>query len=485
MPLEEITSAHPIEMKRSDFVYRHGLTHEKNRNIYKEFGYPRTITFQDYQEHYERQDIADAVISKPPEDTWKESPLIIPVGEDQTSALTQAIEQIASRTGLWSKLERADRISGIGCFGVLLIGYADGRPLRFPVGSVSGKAYGLLYLKPYSQGNVKIKSQVIDPADPRFGLPEIYQIKFGDTEGKSNVLKWTDVHYSRIIHIAENLNEDEIYGKPRLKAIFNRLIDMDKVSGSGAEGFWEMATRWVLFNIDMESSDTMSDADKDEMKEALEKLRNNYEKYLRTQGVDIKTLDPVEIQPEETFNMILSLISAGTGIPKRILIGSERGELASSQDQANWFGKIETRRTKFAEPVILRPLIDSLMDHGVLEKTPYEVEWPNLFELNALEEAEKTLKYSESISKLSPDPIADGIVSPAEIRGKILMALDLPDEEIEQTEVERELEQEGVGAKEWDALHGKLVDAKAKRSDGTGGKNKIIRAMKRLVGART
>ena len=37
------------------------------------------------------------------------------------------------------------------------------------------------------------------------------------------------------------------------------------------------------------------------------------------------------------------MISAETGIPKRILTGSERGELASSQDRDNWFERYPER----------------------------------------------------------------------------------------------------------------------------------------------
>ena len=58
----------------------------------------------------------------------------------------------------------------------------------------------------------------------------------------------------------------------------------------------------------------------------------------------------------------MKLISAASGIPLRIMTGSERGELASTQDDGNWASRIEERQLHFAEPMILRPLIDRLIE---------------------------------------------------------------------------------------------------------------------------
>lgn len=462
---------------RASLLSRAGLQFGGKRDIYKVFGYPRDIKFDDYLAYYLRQDLSKAIIAKPPADTWKQAPLIFTKGEDANSKLTAEIDSIAGRTKLWSVLERADRIAGIGDFGILLIGYADGKDLNEPVASMSGGADKLLYLKPYWQGSIKSMTFVKDTKDKRFGLPEVYFIKMSGSESSKTGLENVEVHWSRIIHIAEDLNQNDVFGTPRLQAVFNRMLDMDKISGGSAEGFWEMATRWVLFDLQADADIKMTSEDKEEMKDQLELLRLGYEKYLRTQGVDVKTIDPVEIQPEQAFQVILSLISAGTGIPKRILIGSERGELASSQDQANWFSLIETRRNKFAEPVILRPLIDSLMANKVLTPTEYEVTWPNLFELTALEESEMAKNYGAAVASISPDPIADGVITADEVRQRITPGLELAEIDITPEDreiVRREVNEEGAGAGEWSKLYGDLKVAGR-------WKNRVIARIKKIV----
>jgi hypothetical protein len=53
----------------------------------------------------------------------------------------------------------------------------------------------------------------------------------------------------------------------------------------------------------------------------------------------------------------MALISAGTGIPQRVLMGSEQGKLAAKQDRANWDNRVTDRQTDFAGPLVLRPFV--------------------------------------------------------------------------------------------------------------------------------
>ena len=39
------------------------------------------------------------------------------------------------------------------------------------------------------------------------------------------------VHWTRVIHIAESTLENPIYGIPRLRPVYNRLMDIEKVTG--------------------------------------------------------------------------------------------------------------------------------------------------------------------------------------------------------------------------------------------------------------
>ena len=106
--------------------------------------------------------------------------------------------------------------------------------------------------------------------------------------------------------------------------------------------------------------------------------------------------------PDPTGNAstILDLIAGATGIPKRILIGSERGELASSQDENNWLGRINERREQFAVPVMIRPLLERLILLGVIpapSTSDWSVEWD---ETDGLTDSERTEIAERKISAL-------------------------------------------------------------------------------------
>ena len=79
---------------------------------------------------------------------------------------------------------------------------------------------------------------------------------------------------------------------------------------------------------------------------------------------------------------ILTQIAGARGIPKRILTGSEMGELASSQDRDNWKDQVNGRQTQYAGPYIVRPLVDRLLLYGYLPppkaEGQYEVVWPHI-----------------------------------------------------------------------------------------------------------
>ena len=84
------------------------------------------------------------------------------------------------------------------------------------------------------------------------------------------------------------------------------------------------------------------------------------------------------------------MIAAATRIPKRILIGSERGELASSQDEKSWNDTIEARQKEHCEAAIIRPTVDRLISVGVMPepKDGYTVDWPDLSTPSDKEKAE-------------------------------------------------------------------------------------------------
>jgi hypothetical protein len=385
------------------------------RDMYTILGYKKDIQFADYLAKYDRQDISGRVVDLPAVDTWRNSPEIhdgksSTEEEQPTSAFIQALKGIVNQVQLWHYLTRLDRIAGIGRYGILLIGVAGGSDLGAPIEKNSLKPGGIIYLKPFSEGSATISTYETEKANERYGLPMFYDVL--TIAGQLRV----KVHWSRVIHVAEDLLEDDVLGRPRLKRIYDRLDDLMKIVGGGAEATWNIMDKGMAFTTkDNYIGDTQSLTDLEaEIDEYLHGLR----RYMRLTGIDVKELSSEVVDPTGLFSIIISLIAASADIPQRILIGSERGELASSQDLASWAGRIKARQTQFAEPVILRPFIDRMISAGALP-TPdggaYTIEWPSLFTMSEMERADLALKVGQAAAAFSGG-MPDLIVTPEEVR---------------------------------------------------------------------
>ena len=357
------------------------------RDIYKALGYDRNPNFSSYFSRYKRQDIAKAVVDAPVSASWREKPELIDSEKSET-AFEKTWSKIVRKKRIYHYLARADRLSRIGMFGVLLVGINDSRKLDQPLGKAKGQS-GLLYLRPYTEANVVIQEWEEDMSNPRYGLPKVYSLST-ETGNRTARKEGTSVqvHHSRIIHIASDLIDNDIYGTPALESILNRLQDLELVTGGSAEMFWRGAYPGLALKADADAAFTQDDLDdlEDEVQAYMHELR----RYLRLNNVDVKELSPQVSDPSNHADLLITLIAAAKRIPKRILLGSESGELASSQDERGWLSSMEDRRTEFIEPVILRPLIDMLIKANILPKPKeeYSLMWPALLALSDKEEAD-------------------------------------------------------------------------------------------------
>jgi hypothetical protein len=221
-----------------------------------------------------------------------------------------------------------------------------------------------------------------------------------------------------VIHVAEGLLENEVYGRPRLQRVYNLLDDVLKVVGGSAEATWKLMRKGFVLNIDPEL-DLTPDAVA-ALEEQFDEYDHGLRRYLRTRGMDVSDLGSEVVEPKELFESIISLISAATGIPQRILLGSERGELASSQDASSWAGHVASRQLNFAEPNILRPLIDRLVAWGALPRPSsgvYAITWDPLFEMTDAEKATVAQTWADAAQKAA---LAFGtpVITPEEFRGE-------------------------------------------------------------------
>lgn len=398
----------------------HGQHFGGSRDLYEVMGYPRAITCQDYEETYKRGDIGARIIDAFPDATWREAPIIKAEGDkDGNGAFKKAVDELAEKFKLWYAFSRLDRLMGMGHYGVLHIGVDGGDPVAEPI---QGKSFNILYLAPHGESTAEVTRWDDNVQSPRYGKPLLYNLTTGVARtGQGGGERRITVHQSRCIHVAERALDDEAIGIPRLERIFNRLMDVDKTLGGSAEVYWQNAAMIRAWIADPEVE--WDPEEQDAMKAELEALMHGLRRDVRVRGVQPENLAGNAQDPSGVFEKLIDIIAGSEGIPKRILIGSERGELSSEQDEVNWANRIKERRTQFAAPHVIRPFIDWCILYGVLkapEGGKYTVEWMDNDGLG--EQAKATVAQSKAAALQSyvSTPGAEFVVPQEEFRSKFL-----------------------------------------------------------------
>ena len=385
---------------------------EDVRDYYKEFGWPRTITEEMMRARYQRGGIAGRIVDAFPKATWKGVGWLIE--DDDPDVITEfeaRYDEMEARLNLWRLFRRADILAQLGPFSAILLGLPGTDLSKAPPRSNTSEA--LAYATPFWKPQVKIKTYSRERNSPRFALPETYEFQVADPADPTKSM-WIEVHYTRVVHIAENTLESELFGEPRLHRCWNDLVSLIKVTGGAPEMFWKAAYQGQQWDIDPELKVVTNP---DGTSPTLEKLREQADEYqeglrriITTRGVDVKQLSPKIADPRPTAEMLMDQICGSTEIPKRILLGSERGELASSQDRDNWNDRVNERRDNFAGPVIIRQFAQRLIEAGVLPEVEYKTYWPEMGSLSRTEKADIVVKIAKAQKDagkvyLTPDEI--------------------------------------------------------------------------------
>jgi hypothetical protein len=205
--------------------------------------------------------------------------------------------------------------------------------------------------------------------NPRFGLPVMYRITLNDPrEQHSGIglpLATVFVHWSRVIHLADNLQSSEIFGVPRMRPILYPLLDVRKVRGGSAEGYWKGCVPMLSLETHPELGGD-PEIRLEDMKDALEQMMNGLQRYGVFSGMALKTVPPAALDPTPYLAAQLEAICIQLECPVRVFKGAERGELASSQDDEDWNGRVHGRRVNYVTPRVIVPFIDRLIQLGIL-----------------------------------------------------------------------------------------------------------------------
>lgn len=382
-------------MERYQLARMAGMTFGNKRDLYEVLGYSRILSGKDYRDRYARGGLAHRIVECYPKATWRGG-LEIYDDEDpkHVTEFEKAIVDLNKKLKLWPLLRRLDILAGMSSYAVALLGAPDDPSTELPK---NGK---LLYLTLFSggggpgysgtvgsagdQSDATIADLVQDVKDSRYGLPSTYRLNRLASTPEYN----KPVHWSRILHVAEGCLDNDVYGSPVLEPVWNLLDDLEKCTGGGAEAFWLRVNKGLVLNVEKDAALTAEE--KTALTAQADEYQHQLRRILQTRKVDVKDLGSDVANFANQVDGIITQIAGTLGIPKRILTGSEMGELASSQDRENWRDQVNGRRTEYAEPYILRPFVNRLIEYGYLPQPQggeYFVDWSTMQALTTDERA--------------------------------------------------------------------------------------------------
>lgn len=365
-----------------------------------------------YMNAYRRWGTCARVVDIWPDECWAVYPDVYETEESGTTPFEDSWNELLRSTQAFHHLHRADRLSRIGRFGVVFLGLDDGGdPANPPYGidgktgiSKTDKQRKLLFLRGFDESLVTVEKVVTDLRNPRFGLPETYNFRMAIPNVEEGVLlpiqdtgKLIRVHWTRVLHLADNRLSSEIFGEPAMKPVLNHLIDLRKVAGSSAEMFFKGGFPGFAFETypDLTGEAAM---DEETLAAQIKKYTNGLQRYLATVGGTWKSLQPQVANPNPHMDWYGRLITSTIGVPSRIFFGAESGHLASTQDDFAWRIRLKGRQTKYLDPMVLRPFIDRMIQLNILPPVKeYHTAWQDLRNLSDADRADVALKKVQAL----------------------------------------------------------------------------------------
>lgn len=408
------------------------LTSFQGRRNYQEiFGWDELITAENMLYMYNRGGIAKRVVDAFPDAIWARPPQVWAEGDAVWTAAWDNL--VNGDPKFWANLHRLDKLSRLGHYAVMLLGTdkpALGKPLTV--------ASQLTYMQPYGQTAANIIEWDKNPMSPTFGRPIRYRIypdgglvlsNSTGIESAGGARASFEVHASRVLHVSRGGLEDDVFGQPSMAPIWDYLVDLRKVVGSSSESYWIAANRGLQADVDKDMALAAEDQAALEME--VDEFFNGFRRFIRTKGVEINELKNDIANPTASFDVLVTLISGTTGIPKRILLGSEAGQLASTQDKGNWAERVEEDTALHIGPNIIMPFIQKMIAIGLLPRPQGKLVMlhPDAYRMSPLERGQTQAQTARSIANIvkmleSRESRARNLLTDVEVRAILGFASD-------------------------------------------------------------
>nr|WP_277420986.1 anti-CBASS Acb1 family protein [Escherichia coli] len=407
-------------MRRANYLNAIGIGggNTKRPTLYQEFGYPRTITFNDLYNMYRRNAAGFAVVHRLLEGCWQDYPVIVDGDEAQEAEETNFWEKKVTKfiKKLWPKVKDADRRNMVGRYSALLLQVKDNRNWGQEVDTALVKRLGesaLVKLIPVWEPQLTVAEWDNDRQSETFGQPKMFNFNeqpVGD-EPFVGPMRGEPVHPSRVILFCEGSEDDNVLsGIPLLEAGFNKVLDIEKISGGGAEGFLKNASRQMVAEFDKETDiATLNQQAKDSgYKDLGEAFEDKFKRMNRgtdaaavMQAGRLNVLSVTPGDPGPTWEVTANELAASVQIPFTILFGQQTGRLASDEDKTDWAIRRNTRRNGFLTDRITA-LLERFWTLGIIDpptKGEVTISWSDLLAPGEKEKIENASKLADIVQK--------------------------------------------------------------------------------------
>jgi len=425
-----------VEVSRQRAIYAGGGQpgNTKRTKLWDEFGYPAQLSFDHFLTMYERNAVAFGAVHKLLEGCWADCPVIVDGDASKKAKKTTPWEKAVTKLMKkhWSKVKDADRRNLVGHYSALLIQVKDSKNWDQPIGSGSLKSLGgkaLVKLIPVWEPQLKVTAWQDDQTSDDYGMPTMYNFDerpVGDNT-QAGPTRGIAVHPDRVIIFCEGSEDESIFsGVPLLKAGYNKLLDLEKISGGSAEGFLKNASRQLGINFAPEASleeilrqaklqgyENLAEA----MNGQIGKLNRGVDGALNTQGAEVKVLSVAAADPKPTWEVTANELCSSLLVPFTIQFGQQTGRLASDEDKTDWAKRLNGRRGGFMSDRVTA-LLERLWTIGIIDPPKsgeMTLEWSDLL---APSEKEKiaNMQALATVAKDSQTAFGTPAVTTNEIR---------------------------------------------------------------------
>lgn len=367
-----------------------------------------------YRQMYNQEGIATRIVSVLSDECWAVEPLNYETEDNRKTTYERELEQFVADHDLWYWCQQLDEISGIGHFGIMVIGVDDGREMHEPIEGISDeedllpgyvwKQRKINYLMPYDESSVTIDEYNTDPSSKRYMQPTRYRIRQWnpDTASESITNIPTEaqelvVHWHRVHHQADNCKGHKFLGNPRLRNLHKRVFDIRKILASDGEIWYKGAWPGIAFETYPELTEN-ADFDSESVKTEIEAYAQGLQRYVRLIGMSAKSMAPAIADPQPHLYEHYQYIAATLKCPLPVLLGHQTGHLAGEQDSVNWNRTLNGRQVRYLNSRMIHPLLRRFQLIGALPRTKTLITtWRDLNALSDKDKADVSLKRAQAI----------------------------------------------------------------------------------------